>query len=110
MTDTLRTESRGALLRGDRYIAFLGFVLLGYALIGKGFAYLGLPPLYVGEMAILGGIIVFLRTGASIGALATLPAVLLVALFLLSGGVSALAARRSCTGSHFPTTARSRAS
>src|SRR5215475_8478197 len=83
MTDTLRTETRGELLQGDRYLAFLGFVLLGYALIGKGFAYLGLPPLYMGEIAFLSGIIIFLRTGVSVGALMTLPAVLLVALMAL---------------------------
>ena len=51
--------------------------------MGKGFAYLGFPPLYVGEIAFLSGIIVFLRTGAFVGALATLPAVLLVALMAL---------------------------
>ena len=80
MTDTFKTESRGALLEGDRYLALLAIVLLGYALMGKGFAYLGFPPLYVGEIAFLSGIVVFLRTGAFVGALATLPAVLLVAL------------------------------
>ena len=58
-------------------------MLLGYALMGKGFAYLGLPPLYMGEIAFLSGIIVFLGTGVSISALATLPAVLLVALTAL---------------------------
>jgi O-Antigen ligase len=83
MSDTLRYESRRRLLVGDRYLAFLAIVLLGYAVMGKGFAYLGFPPLYVGEIAFLSGIIVFLRTGASVGALATLPAVLLVALMAL---------------------------
>jgi O-antigen ligase/polysaccharide polymerase Wzy-like membrane protein len=83
MSDTLRYESRRALLAGDRYLAFLAIVLLGYAVMGKGFAYLGFPPLYVGEIAFLGGMIVFLRTGASVGALATVPAVLLVALMAL---------------------------
>ena len=57
--------------------------MLGYAVMGKGFAYLGFPPLYVGEIALLSGIIVFLRTGAFIGVVATLPAVLLVALAAL---------------------------
>jgi hypothetical protein len=80
MTDTLKTESRRELLEGDRYLALLAIVLLGYALMGKGFAYLGFPPLYVGEFTLLGGIVVFLRTGAFVGALATLPAVLLVVL------------------------------
>ena len=48
----------------DRYLALLAIVLLGYALMGKGFAYLGFPPLYVGEIAFLAGIVVFLRIGA----------------------------------------------
>ena len=67
---------------GDHYIALLGIVLLGYALMGKGFAYLGFPPLYVGEIALLAGMVVFLRTGAFMGSLATLPAVLLVVLMV----------------------------
>ena len=53
MTDTFKTESRRALSEGDRYLALLAIVLLGYALMGKGFAYLGFPPLYVGEIAFL---------------------------------------------------------
>ena len=80
MTDTFKTEFRGAHLEHDRYLALLAIVLLGYALMGKGFAYLGFPPLYVGEIAFLGGIVVFLRTGAFVSALATLPAMLLVVL------------------------------
>jgi hypothetical protein len=83
MADTVKTEFRGALLEGDRYLAFLAIVLLGYAVMGKGFAYLGFPPLFVGEIAFISGIIVFLRTGALISALATLPAVLLVAMAAL---------------------------
>src|SRR6476660_2791769 len=80
MSDALNDVSRRTLTAGDRYLALLAIVLLGYALMGKGFAYLGFPPLYVGEIALLSGIIVFLRTGAFVGALATLPALLLVAL------------------------------
>ena len=83
MSDTqsaTANTSRGALSEGDRYLALLAIVLLGYALMGKGFAYLGFPPLYVGEIALLTGIVVFLRIGAFAGALATLPALLLVAL------------------------------
>ena len=68
MTDMFKTESRGALSEGDRYLALLAMVLLGYALMGKGFAYLGFPPLYVGEIAFLTGIVVSLRTGVSVGA------------------------------------------
>ena len=82
MTDTFKTESRGALSEGDRYLALLAIVLLGYALMGKGFAYLGFPPLYVGEIALLAGIVVFLRTGALVASLTTLPCLLLVALMV----------------------------
>ena len=82
MTDTLKIETRAALSKGDRYLALLAIVLLGYALMGKGFAYLGFPPLYVGEIALLTGIVVILRTGAFVGALATLPTLLLVALMV----------------------------
>jgi hypothetical protein len=80
MSDAVKTQDRGALLGGDRYLAFLAIVLLGYALMGKGFAYLGFPPLYMGEIAFLIGAIVFLRTGALVASLATLPSLMLVAL------------------------------
>src|SRR5262245_46549752 len=83
VTDTSRRESRDALSLGDRYLALLAIVLLGYALMGKGFAYLGFPPLYMGEIAFLTGIVIFLRAGTFPGALTTLPALLLVALMAL---------------------------
>jgi hypothetical protein len=82
MTDTFKTDARGALSEGDRYLALLAIVLLGYALMGKGFAYLGLPPLYVGEIALLTGIVVFLRTGALVASLTTLPSLVLVAVMV----------------------------
>lgn len=40
---------------GDRYLDFLGVVLLGYALCNRGFAYVGVPPLFIGEFALLWG-------------------------------------------------------
>jgi hypothetical protein len=40
----------------DRYVLFLVLVLMGYALGGRGFAYLGLPPLFIGEMALVAGV------------------------------------------------------
>jgi hypothetical protein len=62
----------------DYYLRFLGIVLLGYALLGKGFAYVGFPPLYVGEIAFLLGLAILLRsTGALAASLATLSSVLL---------------------------------
>jgi hypothetical protein len=41
---------------GDRFFRLLGILLLGYALVGKGFAYLGIGPLYVGEMLLAYGV------------------------------------------------------
>lgn len=41
-------------------------MLLGYALMGRGFAYIGIPPLYVGEVtALLGLTVLFSTKGAS---------------------------------------------
>lgn len=48
---------------GDRYVMWLGFVLLGYTLFSRGFAYLGLPPLFIGEIMILFGVATAVRTG-----------------------------------------------
>ncbi|WP_172841957.1 O-antigen ligase family protein [Bradyrhizobium lablabi] len=48
-------------------------------MIGKGFAYLGLPPLFIGEIALLAGFVVVLRTGCLVAALATLPSLVLAA-------------------------------
>jgi hypothetical protein len=80
MSDTLKTHDRGTFLGGDRYLALLAIALLGYALMGKGFAYLGFPPLYMGEIAFLIGAVVFLRSGVLVASLATLPGLMLVAL------------------------------
>jgi O-antigen ligase/polysaccharide polymerase Wzy-like membrane protein len=82
MSDASKTEARGALLGSDGYLALLAIVLLGYALMGKGFAYLGVPPLFVGEIALLTGAVVFLRTGALVASLATLPSLMLVAMMV----------------------------
>lgn len=76
--DYVSSTSRPTSL-GDRYLVLLLGVLLAYAMTGRGFAYLGFPPLYVGEIALLTGSIIFLRTGCFIAALATLPSLLLAA-------------------------------
>jgi O-antigen ligase len=62
---------------GDRYLLLLSSVLLGYALMGRGFAYLGFPPLFIGEIVLFAGFIVLLRTGYIIAALASVPSLLL---------------------------------
>jgi len=61
------TRSTAALSRadraGDRYVVWLGFMLLGYTIFSRGFAYLGLPPLFVGEIMILFGVATAVRSG-----------------------------------------------
>jgi hypothetical protein len=79
MSETLKYESRRALPEGDRYLALLSIALLGYALMGKGFAYIGARPLYVGEIVFVAGIAVFARSGAWVASLATLPGLVLAA-------------------------------
>jgi hypothetical protein len=61
----------------DRYLLLLLGVLAGYALMGKGFAYLGAPPIFVGEVTLLLGTIVFLRTGLLFACLTTFPGLVL---------------------------------
>jgi O-Antigen ligase len=67
---------------GDRYLVLLGGVLVGYAMIGKGFAYLGFPPFYMGEIVGLAGVVIFVWTGCFIAALTTLPSLLLAVLLI----------------------------
>ena len=48
---------------GDRYLVWLGLALLGYTVLSRGFAYLGLPPLFVGEILIVFGLAAAVRSG-----------------------------------------------
>lgn len=45
------------------FVASLGVILTGYLFLGRGFAYLGLPPVYVGEVVLTLGLIGFLLNG-----------------------------------------------
>lgn len=81
--EAVQYEARRSPTMADRYLALLAAVLLGYAVMGKGFAYIGLPPLYIGEISFLLGILAFLRSGACVASLATLPSLLLAALMAL---------------------------
>src|SRR3954468_24574083 len=57
--------SQAALRRlrtGDRYFAFLCVCLLGYALAGRGFAYIGVNPLFIGEVMLMIGVLVLLKS------------------------------------------------
>jgi len=53
--------------------------LLGYAVMGKGFAYFGYPPFFVGELAFLAGFVVLLRSGCLVAVFAFGPSLLLAA-------------------------------
>ena len=64
---------------GDRYLLALSCVLLGYAVMGKGFAYFGYPPFFVGELAFSAGLLVLLRSGCLVAVLASGPSLLLAA-------------------------------
>lgn len=57
-----RAERRRATL-GDVFMIALVTLLAGYAIFGKGFAYLGVPPLYIGEVMLLFGLASALRSG-----------------------------------------------
>jgi len=40
------------------WLVAVGCLLVGYALFGRGFAYLGFPPLYIGELVLVAGILI----------------------------------------------------
>ena len=44
---------------GDLFLLGVAFILAGYAIGGRGFAYIGLPPLFIGEATLLLGLLAF---------------------------------------------------
>jgi hypothetical protein len=54
-------SSKDAILRVFFYV--IGIGLLGYSFFGKGFAYCGLPPFFIGEALLGFGIIIFIAAG-----------------------------------------------
>jgi hypothetical protein len=46
----------------DRFLIALAIILAGYALGGRGFAYIGVPPVFIGEAVLLAGLCVLLAT------------------------------------------------
>ena len=64
----------------DFYLIVLGALLFGYALLGKTVAYIGVPPLYIGEVMFALGVIAFLSSRCVIASFATLPNLLLALL------------------------------
>ncbi|MFE1600628.1 O-antigen ligase family protein [Methylobacterium sp. ID0610] len=70
------------LFSSDGYFRFLCVCLAGYALAGKGFAYVGLPPLLIGEIMLILGVVVFLRSGCWFALGSAVPIVILTVLIV----------------------------
>jgi hypothetical protein len=82
----VRIPAQGAvrnLSRTDIYGAALLFVLAAYAIAGRGFAYVGVAPLYISEIMLGLGLLTLLRTRAVLATLTVIPAMLVAALLLL---------------------------
>src|SRR5687767_14157941 len=67
----------------ERWVKMLMLCLLGYAMAGRGFAQIGLPPLYIGEICLAFGIFALLLTRGWSRILHVPAAVALVPLMLL---------------------------
>jgi hypothetical protein len=75
-----RRASSNRHTHGDMFVLVMAGSLVGYAVFGKGFAYLGVAPFYIGEIMLLLGCLVLLRTGCMIAAMGSIPSWLLVLL------------------------------
>ena len=60
LLETRRTLSPQVGIVARFFLGYLTILLLGYAVFGRGFAYLGVPPVYVGEIGLVIGIAVML--------------------------------------------------
>lgn len=65
---------------GDVYVGAVCLSLAGYAILGKTFASIGVPPLYIGEILLAAGLVALGRSGCGLAAMATLPSRLLLVL------------------------------
>ncbi len=65
-----------------RYIAFHSVCFFLYAAVGKGFAYVGYAPLFIGEVLLLCGLYVALKTGNPVRLASTPIGIALVVFFL----------------------------
>ncbi|MFC4455914.1 O-antigen ligase family protein [Deinococcus sonorensis] len=70
-------------------LGFLGICLAGYALLGKAFAYLGVAPLFVGEMALGLGVLAILMRGR-VAVLARSPLLYLLLVQMVIGAAATL--------------------
>jgi O-Antigen ligase len=67
----------------DWYCCLLCVLLAGYATFGKGFACLGIPPLFIGEIVLLLGLFVIIRSDCWMAMLTSAPSRLLTVLLAL---------------------------
>src|SRR5262249_12367631 len=65
----------------DYYFMALGVLLAGYAIGNNAFSYICIPPLYIGDIVWLFGIIAFLKSRCAAASIATIPSLLLTLLF-----------------------------
>jgi hypothetical protein len=70
------------------FLAALGILLLGYMFMGRGFAHIGLPPLYIGEMVLALGLAVLAAAAIRFrGSLARWPIEWLLLAFVVLGAI-----------------------
>jgi hypothetical protein len=79
--DDILERSQKPLSLANKYVKFHSWILLGYALAGRGFAYLGLPPLYIGEISVFLGLLTF-SVNKSFPKVLKLPQIWLLILFM----------------------------
>jgi hypothetical protein len=80
--EALQSPLRSARFLEHWYLELLCFALAGYAVLGKGFAYLGIPPIYVGEILLLLGIATALSRGCIVAAIFNVSGIALCATML----------------------------
>jgi hypothetical protein len=79
-TDAARVSVAPRLARV--FLGFFCFVLAGYAIVGRDFAHLGVPPIYIGEIALALGMVAALTAGNLTSAILNLPGLALALLML----------------------------
>jgi hypothetical protein len=71
------------------FLGALGVLLLGYLVLGRGFAYLGVPPVFVGEVVFTMAVLTLL-VSRRIGEVLTQPTSLLLVIFASFGALQTL--------------------
>ncbi|NNF59477.1 MAG: O-antigen ligase family protein [Rhodothermaceae bacterium] len=80
----LRSFDAAPARSGALFLHVFGVLLLGYALLGRTVAYVGMPPLYIGEVVLALGLVSALRTPALRRVMTTSPFIFLALLMGLA--------------------------